>query len=77
MIVSVTSKDGVRLYTKVQAKSGTQAEATRAQLQAAAGTRDALELLADEYYTNPGCAALGVNCEGCRNMVRAGGRRVA
>lgn len=70
MIVSVTSKDGTRLYTKVQANAQT-IEETRRQLQAVTETRLTAELLADAYYLNPGCAALQLPCPECRGKVAA------
>lgn len=69
MIVSVTSKDGVRLYTKVKAKPA-QAQPTREQLQRVADARTAADMLTDGYYLNPGCAALDLPCDECRSLVK-------
>lgn len=71
MIISVLSKDGDRLYTKIKAASTTQALAAREQLQAVAATRTSAELLADAYYNNPGCASLQLPCDECRAKVAA------
>lgn len=63
MIVSVTSKDGVTLWTRVQAKPA-QLGFVQDSLQHFAGQKTAAELLADDYYLSPECAA-------CRAKVAA------
>lgn len=65
MIVSVTSKDGFVLYTKVLANTRVAFELTQSQLRAVAAQRTAAELVADEYYYSPVCAAALVPCPGC------------
>ena len=71
MIVSVTSKDGHRLYTKVKAAGTMQAFASRDALQKVADQRTTEEMLADGYYLNPGCAQLAWPCAECRARVAA------
>lgn len=70
LIAQVTSSDGVSLYCPVQANPVSFYE-TQRQLREVAIKRTAADLLADAYYSNPGCAKLQLPCAECRAKVAA------